>query len=237
MLFCLIVLFLHVTMSNIEAEELRLKQLRKESEVQKSRNLLAMVMANNGLGDSSLLIHNDCLGEFKECSGALSPPPDDSDDVDGNFGGNDSYALKRREEWDVREILRILREVEEKMFHLTDDAPLSRSQSRPHEIPINEIPHEKSKGKYLQRYFHRGAFYMDEDTLEQAGPDDIRHKAADYARAATGDDLRDKSKLPQVMQVKKFGFAGYSTKYKGLKSEDTTDKEIRYVPITRRTDR
>eukprot|EP00957_Ditylum_brightwellii_P046845 3555619-Ditylum_brightwellii.AAC.1 len=37
--------------------------------------------------------------------------------------------------------------------------------------------------------------------------------------------------MPEVMQVKKFGFAGYSTKYKGLAKEDTTDKSMDYVPL------
>ena len=36
------------------------------------------------------------------------------------------------------------------------------------------------------------------------------------------------------MQVKKFGFAGYSTKYKGLKAEDTTDKRSTYIPLKRK---
>ena len=96
---------------------------------------------------------------------------------------------------------------------------------------------DKSEGKYLQRYYHRGAFYLDEDTLKEAGPDDIRHKAAQYARAATLEDKIDKAKLPKIMQVKKFGLAGYSTKYKGLAMEDTTDRQIKYIPINKKSSR
>ena len=33
------------------------------------------------------------------------------------------------------------------------------------------------------------------------------------------------------MQVKNFGLAGYSTKYKGLAKEDTTDKKLDFLPI------
>ena len=90
---------------------------------------------------------------------------------------------------------------------------------------------EEGGGRHLQRFHHRGAFYMDEDTLDRAGPDDGRHRAAEYSRAATGEDKIDKTALPEVMQVKKFGFAGYSTKYKGLAKEDTTDRTMEFLPI------
>ena len=31
--------------------------------------------------------------------------------------------------------------------------------------------------------------------------------------------------------MKKFGFAGYSTKYKGLAKKDTTDRSLMYFPV------
>jgi microfibrillar-associated protein 1 len=73
------------------------------------------------------------------------------------------------------------------------------------------------KGNYLQRYYHKGAFYADEED------NDLHRRAEEYARAPTGQDKTDFASLPKVMQVKKFGFARYSTKYKGLSKEDTTD--------------
>ena len=92
-------------------------------------------------------------------------------------------------------------------------------------------PKKDGEDHYLQRYYHRGAFYMDEDTLREAGKDDVRHKVEEYARAATGEDKFNKRALPEVMQVKKFGFSG-STKYKGLAKEDTTDYKSAYLPST-----
>ena len=61
-------------------------------------------------------------------------------------------------------------------------------------------------------------YYMGEYTT-----DDVRHRAAEYSRAATGEDKIDKSALPEVMQVKNFGFAGWSL---GLAKDDSTDKRL-----------
>lgn len=85
---------------------------------------------------------------------------------------------------------------------------------------------------YLQRYHHRGAFYIDEDGLSK---DDIRHKAKEYSRQATKSEKSyDKRKLPEIMQVKKFGISSQSTKYKGLRHEDTSDKTGRgFLPISK----
>jgi hypothetical protein len=62
----------------------------------------------------------------------------------------------------------------------------------------------------------------------------VRHKAKEYERAATGEDKIDKSKLPEIMQVKGFGLARMGTKYKGLSKEDTTDKRNETLPIVKK---
>lgn len=70
---------------------------------------------------------------------------------------------------------------------------------------------EKPKGqqKFLQKYWHKGAFRQDEDILK-------RH---DFTEAT--ESTVDVSMLPKVMQVKNFGKRG-RTKYTHLLDQDTT---------------
>jgi microfibrillar-associated protein 1 len=69
---------------------------------------------------------------------------------------------------------------------------------------------------FMQKYYHKGAFYMDETEMDDK---DVRKREMD---GATLEDKFDKQALPKVMQVKKFGFSG-QTKYTHLKDQDTTD--------------
>lgn len=78
---------------------------------------------------------------------------------------------------------------------------------------------QKTKRRFMQKYYHKGAFYMDEESIREK--DDVRRRAADDA---TGEDKFNRAALPQVMQVKKFGRAG-QTKYTHLLDQDTTRAE------------
>jgi microfibrillar-associated protein 1 len=64
----------------------------------------------------------------------------------------------------------------------------------------------------MQKYYHKGAFFNDEEILER-----------DYNQP-TLEDKFDKSSLPAVMQVKRFGRSG-QTKWTHLSKEDTSSMD------------
>ena len=80
---------------------------------------------------------------------------------------------------------------------------------------------EKSKYKYLQKYYHKGAFYQEYDKDGRL-KDQIFER--DYNLPTLEDNI-DKSILPKVMQVKKFGLKG-RTKYTHLKDQDTSENGL-----------
>jgi microfibrillar-associated protein 1 len=248
------------TVAEVEMRQKRVEDAeeRRQAEAEKraiqSRALVAEIASSAASGGRA---NNDGSNEGDEfdtgeSGGEYIPVPDDADPDDPDL------LAAERDAWEVRELLRLLRDVdvaEEREKErlelvrrrgLTDEERLAEDRSSGRYRAPGEARRRAAAvggrtngdggeggGHYLQRFHHRGAFYMDEDTLNRAGPDDVRHRAAEYSRAATGEDKIDKSALPEVMQVKKFGFAGYSTKYKGLAKEDTTDRKMDFLPILR----
>jgi len=78
----------------------------------------------------------------------------------------------------------------------------------------DSIKPEKTAYKFLQKYYHKGAFYQDSnDPLFQR----------DY-NVATSEETWDKSNLPKILQKRKgqFGKRGQS-KYTHLTDQDTTN--------------
>ena len=60
---------------------------------------------------------------------------------------------------------------------------------------------EKSKWKFMQKYWHKGAYYQTgaDDQFQEANVDEIFKR--DFS-GATGEDKFDRTILPKVMQVK-----------------------------------
>lgn len=133
------------------------------------------------------------------------------------------------EEWKIREIMRLKRDHEEKQLALFEKAETLRRRNMTDEERLAEDKaaglikdnyddnDKKSKWKFMQKYYHKGAFYMDADSLKDK--EDVRTK--NYAKEATLEDTVDKEKLPEVLQVKNFGKRG-RTKYTHLLDQDTT---------------
>ncbi|XP_022790174.1 microfibrillar-associated protein 1-like [Stylophora pistillata] len=127
------------------------------------------------------------------------------------------------EAWKVRELKRIKRDRDEReqlererleaerLRNLTEDEWRMEVKNNPKQVTNKAI---KGKYKFLQKYYHRGAFFMDKE-------DGVYTR--DFAKP-TLEDHFDKTVLPKVMQVKNFGRSG-RTKYTHLVDQDTTQMD------------
>ncbi|KAG7090735.1 hypothetical protein E1B28_009825 [Marasmius oreades] len=122
------------------------------------------------------------------------------------------------EAWRMRELARIKKEKEEEVRREQEREEVERRRALPEAQRLKEdIEHAqqsrgskpKGKQKFLQKYWHKGAFHQDEEILK-------RH---DFTEAT--DSTVDVSMLPKVMQVKNFGKRS-RTKYTHLVDQDTT---------------
>ncbi|KAI1214526.1 splicing factor, Prp19-binding domain-containing protein [Annulohypoxylon truncatum] len=128
--------------------------------------------------------------------------------------------------WKVRELKRIKREREaiearekereevERRRNLTEEERKAEDDA----FLAKQKDEKDSKGKmsYMQKYFHKGAFYRDEAEAEGLANRDIMG-------TRIMDDVKNRDLLPKALQMRdmtKLGKKGAS-KYKDLKSEDT----------------
>ncbi|KAJ8637617.1 hypothetical protein MRB53_011884 [Persea americana] len=127
-------------------------------------------------------------------------------DVDTDDEVNEAEVY---EAWKSREIARSKRDREEikKARNMMEEERQEWERKNP-----NPHPAPKRKRRFMQRYYHKGAFFQSE-------VDDMYQH--DFS-APTGGDRMDKTKLPKVMQVNNFGRRG-RTKWTLLLNEDTTD--------------
>ena len=105
-------------------------------------------------------------------------------------------------EWKVRELKRIQAEFLQYQQEETDETSNNIAENSSEEI--------KTKYRFLQKYYHKGAFFTDDSMLQKR----------DYSEAVEADRI-DRDTLPAVMQVKNFGKKG-RTKWTHLTNEDTT---------------
>ncbi|KAI8841346.1 splicing factor, Prp19-binding domain-containing protein [Chytridium lagenaria] len=156
--------------------------------------------------ESHELVAEELRREMAAASMTDGPP--DVDDTDGADEDAEYDA------WKLRELTRIKRDREEQDALDREKAEIERRRNMTDAevIAENELLRPKednSKYQFMQKYYHKGAFYADEEILKR-----------DYNQP-TLEDKFDKSILPAVMQVKKFGKIG-QTKWTHLTNEDTS---------------
>jgi len=165
---------------------------------------------------STKLVNEILREEQKEQQGDEAAKEDELNTDDDN--DEEEY-----EAWKVRELKRIKRDKEEKEQREKEEMEIRRRHDMTEEERREEwrknpkmLTNKAQKGKYkfLQKYYHRGAFFMDQEQ-------DVYTR--DFS-GATLEDHFDKTVLPKVMQVKNFGRSG-RTKYTHLVDQDTTEMD------------
>jgi len=133
--------------------------------------------------------------------------PDDTDGINEE---------EERKAWALRELRRLKRDQEKQQAEEDEKAEVEKRRTMTDDeiAALNRRKPEKDRGKmkFLQKYFHKGAFYQDNDHA-------IFKR--DFNKATGVDAEVDKERLPKVLQVKNFGKMS-RTKYTHLVDQDTT---------------
>lgn len=194
-----------ITVQEREAEAVRQKEMEAE----------ARRMAEERRKYTLKIVEEEAKKEFEENRRSLAALE--------ALNTDDENEEEEYESWKVRELKRIKRDREEREALEKEKAEIERlrnltEEERRAELRANSrvITNKAVKGKYkfLQKYYHRGAFFMDEE-------EDVFKR--DFS-APTLEDHFNKTILPKVMQVKNFGRSG-RTKYTHLVDQDTTSFE------------
>lgn len=188
-------------------EKEKIEQREKELEIQ------AKVMAEERRRRTIKVIDDEKKREQQQERSVL----DACDAIDSDEDIDDETEY---EGWKLRELKRVKRDRDERetiekekmeldrVRGMTEEERRQEFRSNPKQV-TNKAP--KGKYKFLQKYYHRGAYFLDqeENMLKR-----------DFS-GATLEDHFDKTILPKVMQVKNFGRSG-RTKYTHLVDQDTT---------------
>lgn len=142
------------------------------------------------------------------------------DDTDGLDPETERAAWKLRELKRVKREREVIEEAEKEREEIERRRNLSKEEREAEDNDFLQNQKEERDGKgqmgYMQKYFHKGAFFQDDAKSEGLDRRDIM--GSRYA-----DDVSNRELLPEYMQIRdmtKLGRKG-RTKYKDLKSEDT----------------
>ncbi|KAK5118889.1 hypothetical protein LTR62_000099 [Meristemomyces frigidus] len=151
-------------------------------------------------------------------------PEDEVDDTD------DLDLEAERAAWKLRELKRVRRdraaieEKEKEREEIERRRNMTDSEREAEDAAFISQQKEEGEGKgkmaFMQKYFHKGAFFAG-DSEQDAEVQAVLNR--DLAGARFEDEAGDKAVLPEYMKIRdmtKLGKTG-RTKYKDLKSEDT----------------
>lgn len=149
-------------------------------------------------------------------------PEDEVDDTDGIDVEGEFAAWKLRELKRVRRDRLAIEEKEKEREEIERRRNLTQEEREVEDkefIEQQQGDGEKSRIGYMQKYFHKGAFFNtdDQDTEVQAALN------RNFAGAKFEDETGDKAVLPEYMRIRDMTRLGRKgrTKYRDLKSEDT----------------
>lgn len=152
---------------------------------------------------------------------------DDDENDDSDVDTTDGLDPEAEEAaWRVRELKRLKRArtaIEEREAELEEverrrNLTEEERQAEDNEFLAKQKEEKDAKGKmgYMQKYYHKGAFYQEES--KAAGLDQ-----RDLMGSRVMDDVRNREAMPEFLQMRdmtKLGRKGAS-KYKDMRSEDT----------------
>ncbi|KAI9883494.1 MAG: hypothetical protein M1823_004740 [Watsoniomyces obsoletus] len=145
---------------------------------------------------------------------------DEVDDTDGLDPEGELAAWKLRELQRVKRDRDAIEQAEKEREEIERRRNLSKAEREAEDREFLEQQQKEKEGKgkmgYMQKYFHKGAFFQD-DAKEQ-GLD-----RRDIMGSRFQDDVTNRELLPQYMQIRDMTRLGRKgrTKYKDLKTEDT----------------
>ena len=144
---------------------------------------------------------------------------DDVDDADGLDPGAEYAAWKLRELKRVKRERLAIEEAEKEREEVERRRNLNSAERDAEDAAFiaaqKETQKDRGQMSYMQKYFHKGAFFQDDSKEQGLDRRDIM--------ASKFEDTTDRSTLPEYMQIRdmtKLGKKG-RTKYKDMKSEDT----------------